>query len=195
MKRVISALSLALLAASASAFELVVTPALPGTINLVGAFDVTIAGFTPANGVIGSLSVTDGPATVTYTYLGKEAGFSNGFFNLGGSTSAIADSDAVGTSSQQANVDGALSFSFNTFGVTTVSNGTASLPGAPTFAIFDGGNSPYDFIIAYGDGTGDQDFDDMVLGVTAAIPEPETYALLLAGLGVVGFVARRRRPV
>ena len=27
----------------------------------------------------------------------------------------------------------------------------------------------------------------------AAIPEPETYAMLLAGLGVVGFLARRRR--
>jgi hypothetical protein len=27
-----------------------------------------------------------------------------------------------------------------------------------------------------------------------AIPEPETYALLLAGLGVIGFLARRRRP-
>lgn len=31
-------------------------------------------------------------------------------------------------------------------------------------------------------------------GVTTPVPEPETYALLLAGLGVVGFVARRRRP-
>jgi hypothetical protein len=29
--------------------------------------------------------------------------------------------------------------------------------------------------------------------VTPPIPEPETYALMLAGLGVVGFVARRRR--
>jgi hypothetical protein len=27
------------------------------------------------------------------------------------------------------------------------------------------------------------------------IPEPETYALMLAGLGVIGFLARRRRPV
>jgi hypothetical protein len=29
--------------------------------------------------------------------------------------------------------------------------------------------------------------------ITGAIPEPETYALMLAGLGVVGAVARRRR--
>lgn len=31
-------------------------------------------------------------------------------------------------------------------------------------------------------------------GGVAPIPEPETYALMLAGLGVVGFVARRRKP-
>jgi hypothetical protein len=33
----------------------------------------------------------------------------------------------------------------------------------------------------------------VAMGVSP-IPEPETYALMLAGLGVVGFVARRRRP-
>ena len=31
------------------------------------------------------------------------------------------------------------------------------------------------------------------IGVTAAIPEPETYALFLAGLGAMGFMAKRRR--
>ena len=30
--------------------------------------------------------------------------------------------------------------------------------------------------------------------ITTAVPEPETYALMLAGLGVMGFIARRRRP-
>lgn len=32
------------------------------------------------------------------------------------------------------------------------------------------------------------------VSVTAAVPEPETYAMLLAGLGLVGAIARRRRP-
>ncbi|MEG1118645.1 MAG: FxDxF family PEP-CTERM protein, partial [Janthinobacterium sp.] len=32
-----------------------------------------------------------------------------------------------------------------------------------------------------------------VSGYVSAVPEPETYAMLLAGLGLVGFMARRRK--
>ena len=31
------------------------------------------------------------------------------------------------------------------------------------------------------------------VSVTAAVPEPETYAMLLAGLGLLGFIARRKK--
>jgi len=32
-------------------------------------------------------------------------------------------------------------------------------------------------------------------GMVTTIPEPETYAMLLAGLGLMGFVGRRRRKL
>jgi hypothetical protein len=43
-----------------------------------------------------------------------------------------------------------------------------------------------------GGGGQDNDHDDMVIRLTAEIPEPSTYLLLLAGLGLLGFMARRR---
>lgn len=53
----------------------------------------------------------------------------------------------------------------------------------------------YAYVIGYNDSAGQAtlgDWDDFVIGVNA-VPEPETYAMLLAGLGLMGFVARRRK--
>jgi len=50
-----------------------------------------------------------------------------------------------------------------------------------------------DKITFKGIGVGNLVFDDMIVNQAAVVPEPETYAMLLAGLGLVGFAARRKR--
>lgn len=53
------------------------------------------------------------------------------------------------------------------------------------------GSSMY---IGFTGGTGGTDADQRItaFSLTSAVPEPETYAMLLAGLGLVGFAARRK---
>ena len=51
------------------------------------------------------------------------------------------------------------------------------------------------WMFAYEDGV-DFDYNDMAVkveSIAVAVPEPETYALMLAGLGMMGFFARRRQ--
>lgn len=101
-----------------------------------------------------------------------------------------------------------VSFSaLQTFAVSTgaISNFAGVLVGHGNLAsTSSGGNTMLSWIGSLGSG----DYTVHVTGMTnlknaaylgtvsaSPAPEPETYAMLLAGLGVVGFVARRRRPI
>lgn len=45
------------------------------------------------------------------------------------------------------------------------------------------------------DFTDNKDIGHFAMAVITMVPEPETYAMLLAGLGLVGFIARRRNQI
>jgi hypothetical protein len=56
------------------------------------------------------------------------------------------------------------------------------------------GTSPFSSVEFRAVGTDDSYGGSLdAVSLTAAIPEPETYAMLLAGLGLLGFAARRRK--
>lgn len=89
--------------------------------------------------------------------------------------------------------DRVLHSSWNAMGTTPGwSNGT-SIGLIGTNMVVNG--QTYAYVIGYNDSAGQAtlgDWDDFVIGVNP-VPEPETYAMLLAGLGLMGFVARRRK--
>lgn len=166
------------------------------------AFDVS--GITPMGGgavgttvSLGKL-VADTANTVVFTVLGEESGFSNNFHLTVSPFTTLADSSTGASASILASV-GLLQFKFEGDTGVFFFNGDTPLPALSIGLIGTnmtiGGNF-YEYVIGYNDSAGSatelSDWDDMVVGVSM-VPEPEIYAMMAAGLGLMGFVARRRK--
>ena len=161
----------------------------------------SITSFT-ANPTNGGLYM-DAASTLTFTFLGKEAGAQNAAFSSGGAT--MTNQGPAGTTMTSSQGAGFVNFMFQTtegagwedingngvFGETfSIANNGPSLFSGLSLAygvVFNNGRSVLAF---FGDGRGDIDYDDMVVRIDA-VPLPAAGLMLLGALG--GLVAMRRR--
>ena len=159
----------------------------------------------PANATGGQLTINSG-SEVSVTFLGHTATYTNSLFQVNFSGALFVNQTAALDSVQI--ITGLTSPSIVPFILTvdqegdgvidyTLSTGTDSVKlidiNGETFMGFED-NLNWD-----GTAGGDMDYNDLIYkvsGVTitnvAPIPEPSTYALMLAGLMSMGFIARRR---
>ena len=182
------------------------------TLNISDPLAMTFSGYdgqpltvtgAESHGSFGSLSTTSA-GTFYATYLGNESSYNNSFSLGAGAT--LTEASLLGATISKAVSAGIVGFSFSDSVGFTFSNGTAQTS-VLGYTILPGQSNPYgtfDYVLGFNDSAKvDADYDDYVVGVrfvatpvpfvATPVPEPETYAMLLAGLGLMGIVTRRRK--
>ncbi len=153
---------------------------------------------TTQNGLF--LELASGPAAVTYTYLGAEAGNSNFSASMDGQmfNNRGSDVSVVGeqiTTIQQ--TSGLLNFAFGTFApvnaIGKFLNNALAYPASPEFAMGFARIDANSFFVLFDDiASGDRDFDDLVMRIDVApVPLPAGALLLLSALAGAFMMQRR----
>ena len=129
--------------------------------------------FTVAAGSVGTLKVVDA------SFAG-DTFFITDFGNTIGQTSVVPVGNLNGT--PVFDFDEAFADATFSRGVFTLGAGTYSISGQLNQSVLDDSGLPLDTTNGA-----------VSLTIAAAVPEPSTYAMLIAGMAAMGFVARRRR--
>ncbi|WP_236676751.1 DUF4394 domain-containing protein [Aquariibacter lacus] len=159
-------------------------------------------------GVVGNTASNIGPGYTAVAYTNSFPGTPPGSFP-GTMPGDLTDLYYINTSTDTLQFAGAA---FNSPMITTVgsldlpfnvlsANGFEIVGGGPAFAVLNlddgtGASGLYSINLATGDAVLRSNFAGTVNGLaftTAPVPEPETYALMIAGLGVVAYIGRRRK--
>ena len=155
-------------------------------------------------GSFGSLE-TKSAGTVYATYLGNESSYSDSFRLSNGAL--LTESNKLGDTISSLVNAGTIGFTFFDNMGGSFANG-ASQSKVIGFVILAGTIraeyekkfGTFEYLLGFNDSfKGDADYDDFVVGINfkgvpiSPVPEPESYSMLLVGLGLISFVARRRK--
>lgn len=154
----------------------------------------TLTVFNSAN--VGGLQVS-APSRIWVTYLGSEAGNENAAFELTDGLTQLFNNQTSTFGDVASFMDddgGFIDFLFRDITDSeSIENGnTGSAPTGLSLAFSDISADGRSVIALFGDGAGDQDYDDIAIRIST-VPVPAAGLLLLTALGGLSFVKRRKK--